>query len=55
MMANIVMLGFFTAVTDAFPSKPPERRHGLGAQGTEKMNVAAFTRDTTAGWRPQGT
>lgn len=43
MMANIVMVGFFTAVTQAVSLQAArETVQALVPKGTEKMNVAAF-------------
>lgn len=45
MMANIVMLGFFTAVTGAVSERAARRtvQHSV-PKGTEQMNVNAFTK-----------
>ena len=43
MMANIVMLGFFTAVTNAVSLEAAQNAvTGSVPKGTEKMNIAAF-------------
>ena len=45
MMANIVMLGFFTAVTEAVSLEAAQTAvTGSVPKGTEKMNIAAFSK-----------
>jgi 2-oxoglutarate ferredoxin oxidoreductase subunit gamma len=50
MMANIVMLGFFTAVTDAVTLEAAQNAVASSVpKGTEKMNIAAFSKGYDCG------
>ena len=50
MMANIVMLGFFTAVTDALTLDAARNAVTQSVpKGTEKLNLAAFDKGYDCG------